>query len=169
MQRNLRVYRPANSSLQNPFAITCVLLKTVVLFKEAINLAIFGLLVYLEHQHLWNWLWSKNGQKESAFFRRSSVYCSLNLRLFRLRNSQETEDVLLQDTSHSSLNFAHRQQKSILIHFHYLTSTDTSVLTWSLPELPQMTQSYPMDGFQYDTITMQCATLISPMIPKCRN
>ena len=43
-------------------------LKTVVLIKEAIKLAIFGLVKYLEHQHLWVRLQAQNGQKQITFF-----------------------------------------------------------------------------------------------------
>ena len=39
-------------------------LKTVVLIKEAIKLAFFRLVEYLEHQHLWVWLQAQNGQKQ---------------------------------------------------------------------------------------------------------
>ena len=35
-------------------------LKTVVLIKEAIKLVFFGLVEYLEHQHLWVRLLSKS-------------------------------------------------------------------------------------------------------------
>ena len=42
-------------------------LKTV-LIKEAIKLAIFRLVEYLEHQHLWVRLQAQNGQKQSTFF-----------------------------------------------------------------------------------------------------
>ena len=52
-------------------------LKTVVLIKEAIKLAFFRLVEYLEHQHLWGWLQAQNGQKQSPSFWNSSVYsCS---------------------------------------------------------------------------------------------
>ena len=39
--------------MENPFAIMLAQLKTVVLIKEAIKLAFFRLVEYLEHQHLW--------------------------------------------------------------------------------------------------------------------
>ena len=39
-------------------------LKTVVLIKEAIQLAFFRLVEYLEHQHLWVQLQAQNGQKQ---------------------------------------------------------------------------------------------------------
>ena len=39
-------------------------LKTVVLIKEAIKLAFFRLVEYLEHQHLWVRLQAQNGQKQ---------------------------------------------------------------------------------------------------------
>ena len=39
-------------------------LKTVVLIKEAIKLALFRLVVYLEHQHFL----VQNGQKQIIFF-----------------------------------------------------------------------------------------------------
>ena len=39
-------------------------LETVVLIKEAIQLAFFGLVEYLEHQHLWVRLQAQNGQKQ---------------------------------------------------------------------------------------------------------
>ena len=42
-------------------------LKTVV-FKEAIKLAFFTLIEYLEHQHLWVRLQAQNGQKQITFF-----------------------------------------------------------------------------------------------------
>jgi hypothetical protein len=38
-------------------------LKTAVLIKEAIKLAFFGPVEYLEHQHLWVQLQTQNGQK----------------------------------------------------------------------------------------------------------
>ena len=41
-----------------------VQLKTVVLVKEAIQLAFFRLVEYLEHQHLWVRLQAQNGQNE---------------------------------------------------------------------------------------------------------
>ena len=40
-------------------------LKTVVLIKEAIQLAIFRLVEYLEHQHLWFRSLAQNGQKQA--------------------------------------------------------------------------------------------------------
>ena len=43
-------------------------LKTVVLIKEAIKLASFRRLEYLEHQHLWVRLQGQNGQKQRPFF-----------------------------------------------------------------------------------------------------
>jgi hypothetical protein len=43
-------------------------LKTVVLIKEAIKLAFFRLVEYLEHQHLWVQLQAQNGQKQRTFF-----------------------------------------------------------------------------------------------------
>ena len=43
-------------------------LKTVVLIKEAIQLAFFRLVEYLEHQHLWVRLQAQNGQKQITFF-----------------------------------------------------------------------------------------------------
>jgi hypothetical protein len=43
-------------------------LKTVVLNKEAIKLAFFRLVEYLEHQHLWIRLKAQNGQKQRPFF-----------------------------------------------------------------------------------------------------
>ena len=43
-------------------------LKTVVLIKEAIKLAFFRLVEYLEHQHLWVRLQAQNGQKQRPFF-----------------------------------------------------------------------------------------------------
>ena len=43
-------------------------LKTVVLTKEAIQLSFFGLVEYLEHQHLWVQLQAQNGQKQMTFF-----------------------------------------------------------------------------------------------------
>ena len=42
-------------------------LKTVVLFEEAIKLAFFRLVEYLEHQHLWVRLQAQNGQKQKHF------------------------------------------------------------------------------------------------------
>ena len=42
-------------------------LKTVVLIKEAIQLAFFRQVEYLEHQHLWIRLQAQNGQKQSPF------------------------------------------------------------------------------------------------------
>ena len=49
-------------------------LKTVDLIKEAIKLAFFRLVEYLEHQHLWIRLQAQNGQKQRSFFCNSSVY-----------------------------------------------------------------------------------------------
>ena len=43
-------------------------IKTVVLIKEAIKLAFFRLVEYLEHPHLWFRLQAQNGQKQSTFF-----------------------------------------------------------------------------------------------------
>ena len=43
-------------------------LKSVVLFKEAIKLAFFRLVAYLEHQHLWVRLQAQNAYKEITFF-----------------------------------------------------------------------------------------------------
>ena len=43
-------------------------LKTVVLIKEAIKLASFRLVEYLEHKHLWVQLHAQNGQKQITFF-----------------------------------------------------------------------------------------------------
>jgi hypothetical protein len=43
-------------------------LKTVVMIKEAINLAFFRLVEYLENQHLWVRLQAQNGQKQGPFF-----------------------------------------------------------------------------------------------------
>jgi hypothetical protein len=43
-------------------------LKTVVLIKEAIKLAFFRLVEYLEHQYLWVRLQAQNGQKQRTFF-----------------------------------------------------------------------------------------------------
>jgi hypothetical protein len=40
----------------------------VVLIKEAIKLAFFRLVEYLENQHLWVCLQAQNGQKQSTFF-----------------------------------------------------------------------------------------------------
>jgi hypothetical protein len=66
-------------------------LKTVVLIKKAIQLAFFRLVEYLEHQHLWVQLQAQNGQKQKLSSRNSSVYsCSEKLRLFHVRNGQET-------------------------------------------------------------------------------
>ena len=66
-------------------------LKTVVLIKEAIKLAFFRLVEYLEHQHLWVRLQAQNSQKQITFFWNSSVYsCSEKLRLFQARDCQET-------------------------------------------------------------------------------
>ena len=39
-------------------------LKTFVLIKEAIQLSFFGLVEYLEHQHLWVRLQAQNSQKQ---------------------------------------------------------------------------------------------------------
>ena len=70
-------------------------LKTVVLIKEAIKLAFFRLVEYLEHQHLWVRLQAQNGQKQITFFWNSSVYsCSEKWRIFHARNCQETEDLV---------------------------------------------------------------------------
>ena len=61
-------------------------LKTV-LIKEAIKLAFFRRVEYLEHQHLWVWLQPQNGQKQRPFFWNPSVYsCSEKWRLFHARN-----------------------------------------------------------------------------------
>ena len=87
--------------IENPSAIRFVWLQAVVLFKEAIKPSFFGLLEYLEHQHLWNWFWSKNGQKERTFFKNATAYYSCKkLRLFHARNGQETEDIWQRCTSH---------------------------------------------------------------------
>ena len=43
-------------------------LKTIVLMKEAIKLAFFRLVEYLENQHLWVRLRAQNGQKQRHFF-----------------------------------------------------------------------------------------------------
>ena len=43
-------------------------LKTVVLIKEAIKLAFFRLVEYLERHHLWVRLQAQNGQKQRPFF-----------------------------------------------------------------------------------------------------
>ena len=43
-------------------------MKTVVLIKEARQLAFFRLAEYLEHQHLWVRLQAQNGQKQITFF-----------------------------------------------------------------------------------------------------
>ena len=52
-------------------------LKTFVLIREAIKLAYFKLVEYLEHQHLWIRLYSQNCQKNRIFFSNSTVYsCS---------------------------------------------------------------------------------------------
>ena len=49
-------------------------------FKEAIILAAFRLVEYLEHQHLWVRLRAQNDQKQIPFFWNSSVYsCSEKL------------------------------------------------------------------------------------------
>ena len=42
--------------------------KTVVLIKEAIKLAFFRIVEYVEHQHLWVRLQAQNGQKQITFF-----------------------------------------------------------------------------------------------------
>ena len=47
-------------------------LKIVVLIKEAIKLALFRLVEYLEHQHLWVRLQAQNVQKQRPFFYSSS-------------------------------------------------------------------------------------------------
>ena len=43
-------------------------LKNVVLIKEAIQLAFFRPVEYLEHQHLWVQLQAQNAQKQRTFF-----------------------------------------------------------------------------------------------------
>ena len=43
-------------------------MKTVILIKEAIKLAFFRLVAYLEDQHLWVRLQAQNGQKQITFF-----------------------------------------------------------------------------------------------------
>ena len=43
-------------------------LKTVVLIKEAIKLAFFRLVEYLEYQHLCVQLQAQSGQKQNTFF-----------------------------------------------------------------------------------------------------
>ena len=43
-------------------------LKIVVLIKEAIKLAFFRLVEYLERQHLWVRLQAQNGKKPSTLF-----------------------------------------------------------------------------------------------------
>ena len=79
--------------------------KTVVLIKEAIKLAFFRLVEYLEHQSLWVWLQAKNGQEQIPFFWNSSVYsCSEKWRLFHVRNCQETEDLVQRCVLLSSQN-----------------------------------------------------------------
>ena len=62
-------------------------LKTVVLIKEAIKLAFFRLVEYLEHQHLWVRLQAQNGQEQRSFFWSLSVYSySEKWSLFHARN-----------------------------------------------------------------------------------
>jgi hypothetical protein len=43
-------------------------LKTAVLIKEAMKLALFRLVEYLKHLHLWVQLQAQNGQKQTTFF-----------------------------------------------------------------------------------------------------
>jgi hypothetical protein len=50
------------------FRLMLAQLKTVALIKEAITLAFFRLVVYLEHQHLCVRLQAQNGQKQRTFF-----------------------------------------------------------------------------------------------------
>ena len=70
-------------------------LKTVVLIKEAIKLAFFRLIEYLENKDLWVRLKAQNGQKQGTFFRNSSVSsCSEKGRLFNAENCKETEELV---------------------------------------------------------------------------
>jgi hypothetical protein len=43
-------------------------LKTIMLIKEAKNLAFFRLVEYLEYRHLWVRIQTQNGQKQIHFF-----------------------------------------------------------------------------------------------------
>ena len=56
------------TGFNNPFAIMLAQLKTVVLIKEAIKLAFFRVVEYLEHQHLWVRLPAQNVQKQITLF-----------------------------------------------------------------------------------------------------
>lgn len=74
-----------NSSLEHYCTIMLAQLKIVVLFKETIKQAFFGLLENLEL--LWAQWCSRNDQKERAFLRNSSVYCRFKKwRLFYVRD-----------------------------------------------------------------------------------
>ena len=69
-------------------------LKTVVLIKEAIQLAFFRLVEYLEHQHLWVRLQPQNGQKQrlSSETRQSIlVIVSIRTRKCRLYRNNNTQ------------------------------------------------------------------------------
>jgi uncharacterized protein YifE (UPF0438 family) len=63
--------------------------------KEAIKLAFFRLVEYVESQHLRVRLKSQNGQKQRTFFWNLSVHsCSEKWRLFDAKYSQETYDLV---------------------------------------------------------------------------
>jgi hypothetical protein len=70
------------------FAIMMHCWKLLSLIKEALKLAFFRQVEYLEHQHLWVRLQAQNGQKQSTFFWNSSVYsCSEKLSLIFNRSA----------------------------------------------------------------------------------
>ena len=70
-------------------------LKTAVLIKEAIKLAFFRRVEYLEHQHLWVRWRAQNSQKQITFFWNSSVKSGSQKEwVFHARNCQETEDLV---------------------------------------------------------------------------
>ena len=56
-------------------------LKTVVLIKEAIKLAFFRQVEYLEHQHLWVRLQAQNGQKQIHFLKLVSLFLLWEIKL----------------------------------------------------------------------------------------
>ena len=92
-------------------------LKTVVLIKEAIKLAFFRLVEYLEHQHLWVRLQAQNGQKQITSFWNLSVYsCSEKGRLFHARNSQETYNAVYYSLHRTAQTGSNQNRKRVLFN-----------------------------------------------------
>jgi transposase len=60
-------------------------LKTVVLIKEAIQLAFFRLVEYIEHQHLWVQIQAQNGQKQIISSETSSEILILRNESYSMR------------------------------------------------------------------------------------